>query len=160
VHLTTRNRNVLISACHFYHNTGVGVFYDHVNLHQSNIVGSHISYNGGGGVVTRRQRAQPAHRHLRHRGQSRDRRPAERECDARFTRRLHRRGGHHRLHDPAHILDSDGAGFLMQNTRHSLVTSCLIADRRQDRQPAPSLRIEGGEDNSFANNKLAHGEAK
>ncbi len=52
VHLSTRNRNVLISACHFYHNTGIGVFYDHVNLHQSNIVGSHISYNGGGGVVS------------------------------------------------------------------------------------------------------------
>ncbi|MDZ4404718.1 right-handed parallel beta-helix repeat-containing protein [Prosthecobacter sp.] len=53
VHLTKRNRNVLISACHFYHNTGVGVFYDDVNLHQSNIAGSHISYNGGGGVVSR-----------------------------------------------------------------------------------------------------------
>ena len=53
VRLTTRNRNLLISACHFYHNRGVGVFYDHVNLHQSNIVGSHISYNAGGGVVMR-----------------------------------------------------------------------------------------------------------
>lgn len=53
VHLTKRNRNVLISACHFYHNTGIGVFYDDVNLHQSNIAGSHISYNGGGGVVSR-----------------------------------------------------------------------------------------------------------
>jgi hypothetical protein len=52
VHLSNRNRNVLISACHFYHNTGIGVFYDNVNLHQSNIVGSHISYNGGGGVVS------------------------------------------------------------------------------------------------------------
>ncbi len=52
VHLSTRNRNVLISACHFYHNTGIGVFYDNVNLHQSNIVGSHISYNEGGGVVS------------------------------------------------------------------------------------------------------------
>ena len=52
VHLTTRNRNVLIANCHFYHNTGIGVFYDHVNLHQSNILGCHISYNGGGGVVS------------------------------------------------------------------------------------------------------------
>ncbi|MBL9131170.1 MAG: right-handed parallel beta-helix repeat-containing protein, partial [Verrucomicrobiaceae bacterium] len=51
-HFTTRNRNVLISACHFYHNTGVGVFYDNVNIHQTNIVGSHISYNEGGGVVS------------------------------------------------------------------------------------------------------------
>lgn len=53
VHLAERNRNVLISDCHLYQNRGIGVFYDHVNLHQSNIVGSHISYNGGGGVVSR-----------------------------------------------------------------------------------------------------------
>ena len=52
VHLTVRNRNVLISACHFYNNRGIGVFYDNVNLHQSNIVGCHISYCGGGGVVS------------------------------------------------------------------------------------------------------------
>jgi hypothetical protein len=53
VHFTERNRNVLLSACHFYHNRGIGVFYDQVNLHQSNIVGCHISYNGGGGVVSK-----------------------------------------------------------------------------------------------------------
>jgi hypothetical protein len=52
VHLSDRNRNVLIADCHFYHNRGIGVFYDQVNLHQSNIIGSHISYNGGGGVVS------------------------------------------------------------------------------------------------------------
>lgn len=53
IHLTTRNRNVVVSACHLYHNRGIGVFYDHVNLHQSNIAGCHISYNAGGGVVMR-----------------------------------------------------------------------------------------------------------
>ncbi len=53
VHLAERNRNVLISDCHLYHNSGVGVFFDAVNLHQANIIGSHISYNGGGGVVSR-----------------------------------------------------------------------------------------------------------
>ena len=53
IHLTKRDRNILISACHLYHNSGCGVFYDHVNLHQSNIVGCHISYCAGGGVVTR-----------------------------------------------------------------------------------------------------------
>ena len=53
VRLVKRNRNVLISACHIYHCRGVGVYLDHVNLHQTNIVGSHISYNGGGGVVVR-----------------------------------------------------------------------------------------------------------
>ncbi|MFZ4764815.1 MAG: right-handed parallel beta-helix repeat-containing protein [Roseimicrobium sp.] len=53
VHFTTRNRNILLSGCHFYHNTGCGVFYDRVNLHQSNIVGCHISYCAGGGIVFR-----------------------------------------------------------------------------------------------------------
>lgn len=53
VHLAERNRNVIINACHFYRNSGVGVFYDNVNLHQSNITGCHISYCYGGGVVSR-----------------------------------------------------------------------------------------------------------
>lgn len=51
VHLVNRNRNILLDACHLYENTGIGVFYDDVNLHQSNIVGCHISYNDGGGIV-------------------------------------------------------------------------------------------------------------
>jgi hypothetical protein len=53
IHLTDRNRNVIISTCHLYHNRGVGVFYDHVNLHQSNVIGTHISYCSGGGIVTK-----------------------------------------------------------------------------------------------------------
>ncbi len=53
IHLTKLNRNIIISACNLYHNSGIGVFFDDVNLHQSNIVGSHISYNGGGGIVSR-----------------------------------------------------------------------------------------------------------
>jgi hypothetical protein len=53
IRLHQRNRNVLISDVHLYHNRGIGVFYDSVNLHQSNITGSHISYNRGGGVVVR-----------------------------------------------------------------------------------------------------------
>lgn len=48
--LATRNRNVLIDACHIYHNSGVGIFFDRVNLHQAIIQGSHISYNKGGGI--------------------------------------------------------------------------------------------------------------
>lgn len=51
VHLVRRNRNVIISQCHFYNNNGVGVYLDNVNLHQINIVNCHISYNSGGGVV-------------------------------------------------------------------------------------------------------------
>jgi len=53
IHLVKRNRNVIVSDCHIYENSGVGIFYDHVNLHQSNIIGSHISYNRQGGVVIR-----------------------------------------------------------------------------------------------------------
>ncbi|MHA3772599.1 right-handed parallel beta-helix repeat-containing protein [Verrucomicrobiota bacterium sgz303538] len=53
IHLTRRNRNVLISHCHIYENRGCGIFLDQVNLHQTNIIGCHISYNAGGGVVTR-----------------------------------------------------------------------------------------------------------
>jgi hypothetical protein len=50
IRLVRRNRNVIISHCHVYHNTGVGVFLDGVNLHQINISASHISYNRLGGI--------------------------------------------------------------------------------------------------------------
>lgn len=53
VHLVNRNRNVLIEGCHLYENSGIGVYYDHVNLHQSNINGCHISYCRQGGIVNR-----------------------------------------------------------------------------------------------------------
>lgn len=50
VRLSERNRNLLIDACHVYHNRGIGIFFDEVNLHQAIIQGSHISYNKGGGI--------------------------------------------------------------------------------------------------------------
>lgn len=53
VHLVNRNRNVLVDGCHIYENSGIGVYYDHVNLHQSNITGCHISYCRQGGIVNR-----------------------------------------------------------------------------------------------------------
>ena len=53
IHLTDRNRNVIISDVHLYENSGVGIYLDQVNLHQINVTGSHISYNGGGGIVVR-----------------------------------------------------------------------------------------------------------
>jgi hypothetical protein len=53
IRLVKRNRNILVDACHIYDNRGAGIFYDEVSLHQSNIVGSHISYCRGGGVVLR-----------------------------------------------------------------------------------------------------------
>ncbi|MFM7845757.1 MAG: right-handed parallel beta-helix repeat-containing protein [Planctomycetota bacterium] len=53
IHLIERNRNLLIDACHLYDNRGAGIFYDQVNLHQSNISACHISYNRSGGIVVR-----------------------------------------------------------------------------------------------------------
>ncbi len=53
IRLVERNRNVLVSDCHLYENTGVGVLLDDVDLHQINIANSHISYNCQGGVVSR-----------------------------------------------------------------------------------------------------------
>jgi hypothetical protein len=50
IRLHQRNRNVLISHCHVYHNRGVGIFLDAVNLHQINIASSHVSYNRLGGI--------------------------------------------------------------------------------------------------------------
>lgn len=50
VHLASRDRNVLLDSCHIYHNTGIGVFLDRVNLHQTIIHGCHISYNARGGI--------------------------------------------------------------------------------------------------------------
>jgi hypothetical protein len=50
VHLTNRDRNVLIADCHIYDNRGIGVFLDGVNLHQTNITGNHISYCKQGGI--------------------------------------------------------------------------------------------------------------
>ncbi|NLN20177.1 MAG: hypothetical protein GX162_13045 [Firmicutes bacterium] len=50
IHVIGNNRNVLINGVHVYNNRGVGIYLDHVNLHQINISASHISYNGGGGI--------------------------------------------------------------------------------------------------------------
>ncbi len=48
--LSTRNRNLLIDACHIYNCSGIGIYFDHVNLHQAIIQGSHISYCDRGGI--------------------------------------------------------------------------------------------------------------
>lgn len=61
IHLTGNNRNVIISDCHIYENSGIGIFYDDVNLHQSNITGSHISYNRAGGVVAQKGNVRNIH---------------------------------------------------------------------------------------------------
>ena len=48
--LRVRNRNFLLSACHIYDNTGVGVFFDRCDLHQAILSANHISYNREAGV--------------------------------------------------------------------------------------------------------------
>lgn len=53
IRLATRNRNVIISDCHLYENSGIGIYLDDVNLHQINVSNSHISYNRAGGIVVR-----------------------------------------------------------------------------------------------------------
>ena len=53
IHLTTRNRNIIVSECHLYDNRGVGLYLDGLNLHQVNVGNSHISYNRMGGIVVR-----------------------------------------------------------------------------------------------------------
>lgn len=52
IRLTRRNRNVLIANSHIYHGRGpaIGVYFDEVNLHQTNIVGCHISYCAHAGI--------------------------------------------------------------------------------------------------------------
>lgn len=50
IRLHKRNRNVLIHDSNIYHNFGVGIYLDEVNLHQINICGNHISYNRLGGI--------------------------------------------------------------------------------------------------------------
>ena len=54
IHLTRRNRNVLITHCHLYANTGVGIYLDGVSLHKINLNGNHISYNRLGGIRVER----------------------------------------------------------------------------------------------------------
>ena len=61
VHLVENNRNVTIDASHIYENHGIGIFYDDCNLHQSNIVGCHISYCDLGGVVSRKGNVRNLH---------------------------------------------------------------------------------------------------
>ncbi|MEY4567088.1 MAG: hypothetical protein RLY14_2058 [Planctomycetota bacterium] len=299
IHLTKRNRNIIINHCHLYKNRGVGIYYDHVDLHQSNITGCHISYNAIGGIVVTGGGVRNIHIgscdieanmsdqdsfnanvfidcsqgstaevaitgctlqhsadfpksanivflgngapgqitkedknsrwghltiadniltdtqvnvHLKHvRGatisgnsfgeghqynmfvedcvamvianNSFDRNPpyyqgdtaksndaiAIRNCSDSILTGLVVNGV---MRQPAAIViedcsdmnisncsifDSDGPGILLKNTKESLVTGCLIRDRRQQRPDSVSLRIEGGKGNEVHNNKLSHG---
>ncbi len=51
VHLTGRNRNLIISACHIYHCRELGIHFDRVNLHQAIVADSHVSYASRAGIL-------------------------------------------------------------------------------------------------------------
>jgi hypothetical protein len=53
VHITERNRNIVIANTHIYNCNGIGVYIDHCDVHQINIGNCHISYNKAGGIVGR-----------------------------------------------------------------------------------------------------------
>ena len=50
IHLTDRNRDVLIESSHIYNCSKIGVYLDAVNTHQINICNCHISYNKKSGI--------------------------------------------------------------------------------------------------------------
>jgi hypothetical protein len=50
IYIHQRARNVLISHCHIYNNKKIGIHLDRVDLHQTIITGSHISYCRLGGI--------------------------------------------------------------------------------------------------------------
>jgi hypothetical protein len=50
IHLTSRNRNVLIESSHIYNCSKIGIYLDAVNIHQMNINNCHISYNKESGI--------------------------------------------------------------------------------------------------------------
>ena len=61
IRLVKRNRNVIISDCHLYENSGIGLYLDEVNLHQINVANSHLSYNRQGGIVVRNGQVRNLH---------------------------------------------------------------------------------------------------
>ncbi|MCA9064915.1 MAG: right-handed parallel beta-helix repeat-containing protein [Planctomycetaceae bacterium] len=50
IRITGRARNVLIDHCHIYYNLGIGIHLEDLNLHQTIISSSHISYCRLGGI--------------------------------------------------------------------------------------------------------------
>lgn len=298
IHLTNRNRNVLIASCHLYENHGVGLFLDNVDLHQINVNGCHISYNDQGGIVSQRGNVRNLHINgcdiesnmnsetpptanilidcsesvhgtaevaisgctIQHNSKAKDsaniriisrgiskpdqlevrwgnatitgnvfsdvatnvhlkecrgvalqgntfwmgydhnllvedcsnivvgpnnldRNPSYnygnaaksknavvfRNCDDCTINGLHvsnvqgspaavELDGCQRFNvSSCSILDCDGPGLLLRNVSRSIIMGCLVRDDRAARTPSPSLRIEGGQDNSFFNNVLSHG---
>ncbi len=49
--MSHNNRNVIITGCNLFNNSGRGILFDHVNQHQTLIGDCHLFGNRGGGVV-------------------------------------------------------------------------------------------------------------
>jgi hypothetical protein len=45
-----RSRNFVLDSSHIYNCSGTGLYFDHVNIHQANVQGSHISFCKQGGI--------------------------------------------------------------------------------------------------------------
>ncbi|MCC5908257.1 MAG: right-handed parallel beta-helix repeat-containing protein [Balneolaceae bacterium] len=45
-----RSRNFILDSSHIYNCSGSGLFFDRVNIHQANVLGSHISFCKKGGI--------------------------------------------------------------------------------------------------------------
>lgn len=50
IQIVRRNRNLIVSECHIYHNRAIGLDFDQVSLHQAIIADNHISYNPVAGI--------------------------------------------------------------------------------------------------------------
>ena len=120
IHLVKRNRNVLIANSHIYDGRGpaIGIYFDGVNLHQTNIVGCHISYQRHAGIKIQRSEI----RNLQITG-----------CDIEYN------------FDPA---APDSADVWIDNragtVREGTITSCTIQARRSP--GGANVRIEGAPD--------------
>jgi len=120
IHLVKRNRNVLIADSHIYHGRGpaIGIYFDGVNLHQTNIVGCHISYCRHAGIKIARSEI----RNLQVTG-----------CDIEYN------------HDEAAPDSGDVWIDAREGTvREGNLASCTIQARRSP--GGANVRIEGGDD--------------
>jgi Right handed beta helix region len=55
------------------------------------------------------------------------------------------------------IIDNDGIGLLLRDCEQIFVSGCVIRDDRLEKEPARSLKVEGGRENWINGNWLANG---
>jgi parallel beta-helix repeat protein len=146
IHLVGNNRNVIISDCHIYENRGIGIYYDNVNLHQSNIVVGSNCFGGykdskspeikNGIKIINSADCTFSGLHLSNVSSE----PAALIFDN--CRRINLTN--------CTILDCDNIGLLLKDVSYSRVSDCLIRDDRPDAISIP-IRIIGGRENTILN---------